>query len=234
MDRVTFKIFRYKPGLIDPPRYDTFEVEIENHTTVLDVLEKLRLDDPSLTYRHSCHHASCGTCAMRVNGREVLACVTNVKALGTPEVTVEPLRNAPVVSDLVVDMAPFYEKYAPIGRPLIRQSEFLPQSTPSEEVGAYTRLEDCIECGICLSVCPVVGSDAEYMGPAALAAAARVVQEPRGKDVPTILKMVDNEQGCWRCHAAMECSAACPSNVDPGGLIMYLRNRLILNKVPGR
>ncbi len=234
MDRVTFKIFRYKPGSIDPPRYDTFEVEIEEHTTVLDVLEKLRLDDPSLTYRHSCHHASCGTCAMRVNGKEVLACVTNVRGLGTSEVVVEPLKNAPVVSDLVVDMVPFYEKYSPVDRPLIRKSEFLPESRPPEDVEDYTRLEDCIECGICLSVCPVAGSDERYMGPAALAAAARVVQEPRGKDAPAILRMVDDEHGCWRCHAAMECSAACPSNVDPGGLIMYLRKRLILNKVLGR
>ncbi len=231
MAEVTFKIFRYKPGVIDPPRYDTFKVDVEDHMTVLDVLEKLRLDDPTLTYRHSCHHGSCGTCGMLVNGREVLACVTNVMELGAPVVTVEPLHNAPLISDLVVDMVPFFEKYAPVEMPLIRESEYLPEGKPSEEVGTYTRLESCLECGLCLSACPVVATDPDYMGPAALAAAARVVQEPRGKDVPLILEMVDNEQGCWRCHSAMECTEVCPNDVDPGGMIMYLRQQLISSKL---
>ncbi len=231
MAEVTFKIFRYKPGVIDPPRYDTFKVDVEDYMTVLDVLEKLRLDDPTLTYRHSCHHGSCGTCGMLVNGREVLACVTKVVDLGTPVVTVEPLHNAPLISDLVVDMVPFFEKYEPVDMPLIRKSEYLPEGKPSEEVGTYTRLESCLECGLCLSACPVVATDPDYMGPAALAAAARVVQEPRGKDVPSILEMVDNEQGCWRCHSAMECTEVCPNDVDPGGMIMYLRQQLISKKL---
>ncbi|HFC08928.1 MAG TPA: succinate dehydrogenase/fumarate reductase iron-sulfur subunit [Chloroflexi bacterium] len=230
MATVTFKIFRYKPGEIDPPRYDTFQVEVEDHTTVLDVLEMLRLDDPTLTYRHSCHHGSCGTCGMLVNGKEVLACVTNVLALKTKTVVVEPLRNAPLVSDLVVDMTPFFEKYEPVGMPYIRQSEYWPEATPPEAVGTYMRFESCLECGLCLSACPVVATDPDYLGPAALAAAARVVQEPRGQSVPTVLAMVDNESGCWRCHAAMECSAACPNDVNPGSMIMYLRETLLAGK----
>ena len=227
MAEVTFKIYRYKPGAIDPPRYDTYRVSIEPHTTVLDVLEHLRLDDPTLTYRHSCHHGSCGTCGMLVNGKEVLACVTRVADLKTDTVVIEPLRHQPLISDLVVDMTPFFEKYEPVGMPYIRESEYLPHSQPPEEVGAYTRFENCLECGLCLSACPVVGSDPDYLGPAALAAAARVVQEPRGQDVPTVLAMVDTEEGCWRCHAAMECSAVCPNDVDPGGLIMFLRRELL-------
>ncbi len=230
MATVTFKIYRYKPGEIDPPRYDTFQVEVEDHTTVLDVLEMLRLDDPTLTYRHSCHHGSCGTCGMLVNGKEVLACVTNVLALKTKTVVVEPLRNAPLVSDLVVDMTPFFEKYEPIGMPYIRESEYLPHSQPPEEVGAYMRFENCLECALCLSACPVVATDPDYLGPAALAAAARVVQEPRGQDVHGVLTLVDNEKGCWRCHAAMECSAACPNDVNPGGMIMFLRETLLAGK----
>ncbi len=230
MATVTFKIYRYKPGAIDPPRYDTFRVEVEDHTTVLDVLETLRLDDPTLTYRHSCHHGSCGTCGMLVNGKEVLACVTNVLALKSEVVVIEPLRNAPVVSDLVVDMTPFFEKYAPVEMPYVRHSEYLPEAEPPEDVGEYVRFESCLECGLCLSACPVVATDPDYLGPAALAAAARVVQEPRGHDLPAIFQMVDNDEGCWRCHAAMECSAACPNGVDPGGLIMFLRKTLLTQR----
>ncbi|NPA92253.1 MAG: succinate dehydrogenase/fumarate reductase iron-sulfur subunit [Chloroflexi bacterium] len=230
MAEVTFKIYRYKPGAIDPPRYDTFRVDVEAHETVLDILERLRLDDPTLTYRHSCHHGSCGTCGMVVNGKEVLACVTRVLELGTDTVVVEPLHHFPLVSDLVVDMTPFFEKYEPVGMPYIRESEYIPEGQPSEEVGTYVRFESCLECGLCLSACPVVGTDPEYLGPAALAAAARVVQEPRGQDVASVFQMVDTEQGCWRCHAAMECSEVCPNDVDPGGMIMFLRRELLTGK----
>jgi len=231
MTEVTFKIFRYKPGVIDPPRYDTFKVEVDEQMSVLDVLEKLRINDETLTYRHSCHHGSCGTCGMLVNGKEMLACVANVHDLGATEVTVEPLRNAPLISDLVVSMVPFFDKYAPMEMPLIRHSEYLPEGQPSEEVGRYTRYENCLECGLCLSACPVVATDPAYLGPAALAAAARVVQEPRGKEVPKILQMVDTEEGCWRCHSAMECSEVCPNDVDPGSMIMFLRQHLISEKL---
>ena len=227
MPTVTFRIYRYKPGVIDPPRYDEFRTTVEDHTTVLDVLEQARLDDPSLTYRHSCHHGSCGTCGMLINGREALACVTRVVELGADVVTVEPLRHAPQVSDLVVSMTPFFEKYAPVGMPYVRESEYVPESQPSEEIGAYVRFESCLECSLCLSACPVVGSDAAYLGPAALAAAARVVQEPRGQAVADVLALVDSEHGCWRCHAAMECSAVCPNGVNPGEQIMFLRRFLL-------
>ena len=230
MAEVTFKIFRYKPGLIDPPRYDTYRVTVEEHHTVLDVLEHLRLEDPTLTYRHSCHHGSCGTCGMLVNGKEVLACVTRVVDLGTTQVVVEPLRHQPLVSDLVVDMTPFFEKYEPVGMPYIRESEFLPEAQPPEEVGRYTRFENCLECGLCLSACPVVGTDARYLGPAALAAAARVVQEPRGQDVAAVLHMVDTEEGCWRCHTVLECSEVCPNGVQPGEMILFLRRKLLLEQ----
>ena len=233
MPTVTFRIYRYKPGVIDPPRYDEFRTAVEDHTTVLDVLEQARLDDPSLTYRHSCHHGSCGTCGMLINGREALACVTRVVELGADVVTVEPLRHAPQVSDLVVSMTPFFEKYAPVGMPYVRESEYVPESQPSAELGAYVRFESCLECGLCLSACPVVGSDAAYLGPAALAAAARVVQEPRGRSVPDVLALVDSEHGCWRCHAAMECSEVCPNGVNPGEQVMFLR-RVLLFGVKGK
>jgi len=93
---IRFKVFRYKPGAIDPPRHDTFEVTVGPRTTVLDALEIIRVDDdPTLMYRHSCHHASCGTCAYKINGREALGCVTHVLELNTDEVSVEPLDGLP-------------------------------------------------------------------------------------------------------------------------------------------
>ena len=150
-------------------RYDTFDVAVGPRTTILDALVAIRRElDPSLTFRHSCFHASCGTCGMRVDGREGLACVTPVPA--GDQVTVEPLGNLPVVSDLVVDMDVFYDEFDAAGRPLIRSSEQIPGAQKAEGIDELERYEDCIECGICLSACPVAGSDPRYVGPAALAA----------------------------------------------------------------
>lgn len=228
---INFKIFRYRQGQ-DAPTYDIFTVDADENTTVLVALQDIRRDhDPTLTLRHSCHHASCGTCGMLVNGREELACVVRVLELETDTVVVEPLRNLPVVSDLVVDMDPFYAVLNGAERPYLRHSEFLAQADTPDGIEAYSRYENCIECGACVSACPIMGSDEAYVGPAALAAAWRVVEEPRGGDPQEALEWVDHEHGCWRCHVAFECTEACPSNVEPAEKIMSLRRELTKQKL---
>jgi len=229
--RVQFKVFRYKQGQA-APTYRVYEVSVGRRTTVLKALEEIRrTQDPTLAFRYSCHHASCGTCGVKVNGQEVLACVTNVLELGTNPVVVEPLNNAPLIGDLVVDIRDFFARYTPAGMPLLRESEFLPDSQVPEGVAYHMRYENCIECGLCVSACPITGSDPAYLGPAALAAAWRVVKEPRGADVQAVLNWVDHEHGCWRCHQAFECSEVCPSNVDPAGAIMAMRGELTRRKL---
>jgi succinate dehydrogenase / fumarate reductase, iron-sulfur subunit len=236
---VRLKIFRHRPA--DPaPRYDEFWVPVGPRTTVLDALLAIRrAQDPSLTLRHSCLHGSCGTCGMRVNGREVLACVTRLDGLGVP-VVVEPLAGTPVVGDLVVDMTDFYRRLEPAGRPLVRASERSGQedvqtATPTSGAGPVPddrkRFEDCIECGLCLAACPIAG-DPRFLGPAALSAADRVLAEPRGTDPRAVRGWVDDAHGAWRCHAAFECSAVCPAGVDPGRAIMRLRGRLLRDRLP--
>jgi succinate dehydrogenase / fumarate reductase, iron-sulfur subunit len=211
-----------------PSRVDRFRVSGGPRATVLDALLAVRRRDPSLAFRHSCLHGSCGTCGMRVDGREVLACVTPLNGLGDP-VVVEPLAGVPVAGDLVVDMAGFYRRLEPSGRPLVRASE----RDGDGEAGPdrLVRFEDCIECGLCLSACPVAG-DPRFLGPAALAAAERVLEEPRGADRRAVLGWVDDAHGAWRCHAAFECSAVCPAGVEPGEAIMRLRRRLLADRLP--
>lgn len=228
---IAFRVHRYKQG-DDAPHFDTFSVPCDEDRTVLIALQDIRRDDdPSLMLRHSCHHASCGTCGMRINGTEELACVVRVLDLGSDVVTVEPLDNLPLISDLVVDMNAFFKMYGQVSMPYIRESEFLSDAQLPEGIAHYTRFENCLECGICVSACPVVGSDPQYLGPAAMAAAWRVVEEPRGEDRDVWLDWVDHEHGCWRCHVAFECTEVCPSNVEPGESIMALRRELTRRKL---
>lgn len=228
---ITLKVLRYKPGAIDPPRYDTFQVEAQPVTTVLDALEAIKAtQDSTLLYRHSCHHASCGTCGMRVNGREQLGCVARLLEQGSDVVVVEPLASAPLIADLVVDMTPFADRFAPAGMRLVRASEFNPEAETPAGVERFTRYEDCIECNICLSACPVANTNPAFIGPAGLAAAYRALVTGE-RSSAEVFAYVDHDDGVWRCHSAMECSAVCPSNVDPGHKIMALRRELIAYKV---
>jgi succinate dehydrogenase / fumarate reductase iron-sulfur subunit len=220
-----FRVFRFKRE-DGPTRFDSFDVPVDPNGTILESLRWIQLrKDPSLAIRHSCFHASCGTCGMRVNGREVLACITLVADLPAGEITVEPMANFPVLDDLVVDMTSFVRRFPPEHAPT-RTSEFQATAATPEGVEAYERFEDCIECGLCLSACPVVATDDTYVGPAALAYAQRMLEEPRGADRDAILAWADGDSAAWRCHAAFECTEACPSNVRPAQRIMALRRAL--------
>jgi len=226
-----FRITRRRPGTARS-RVDEFEVAVGPDTTLLDALREIRSHhDRSLTLRYSCCHASCGTCGMRVNGREVLACVTRLDSLAPGPIDVEPLANAQVEHDLVVDMGDLYDSLERAERPLIRQDERLAGQGADASVLPFARFEDCIECGLCVSACPIAGSDPAYAGPAALAAAWRTVAEPRGADLSRVLAWADDEQGCWRCHASFECTEVCPSGADPAGATMALRRELTKRKL---
>lgn len=227
---VRFKVFRYKPGAIDPPRYDIFEIPVGLRTTVLDALETIRVEhDPGLMYRHSCHHASCGTCAYKINGREALGCVTNVLELNTDEVVIEPMEGLPPIVDLVVDMASFFRDFSPDWT-YLRESEWYPQAATPEGVAHYMRFENCIECGACVSACPVAALPNFYLGPAVLTAINREISKNDGEKT-ALLELAGSEQGVWQCHSAYECSAVCPADVNPAGHIMELRRRFILQKM---
>ncbi len=135
--RIRFRIRRYKPGHIDPPRFQRFELEIEAGMTVLDSLEKIRLTlDSSLMYRHSCHHSACGTCACMINGAPRLACMTRVLDLQQAEIVLEPLRGFECLCDLAVDMTAFYRDIDPAWS-ILRPAE--PQSNPQPHLSAKHR-----------------------------------------------------------------------------------------------
>jgi succinate dehydrogenase / fumarate reductase iron-sulfur subunit len=209
-----------------------YRINLPDTAYLLDALEQARQQDATLMFRHACHHASCGSCGMRVNGEERLACITPLAELAATHqpVKVEPLRNFPVMRDLVVDPNPLYGMLHAFDLPLTRRVE---DHLPGLASGGqeFNRYEDCIECGLCISACPVAVTDAAYYGPAGLAAAWRLECEPRGRSVEKVEAQVDREDGLWRCHSVYRCSQVCPSNVDPAGAIMRFRRRMVMRKI---
>jgi succinate dehydrogenase / fumarate reductase iron-sulfur subunit len=231
---VHYRIFRFKQDGT-PPRYAEYTVELRPDDSVLDGIEKIwAFQDRSLIFRHACHHASCGACGMRVNGVERLPCITLVREVirdgGT--LVCEPLRNFPVVSDLMVDLGSLFERLDAVQFEIVRPAEPLPEvpQAASAEV-EYTRFEDCIECGLCVSACPAAAADPAYWGPAALAAVERKVVQSDPDQRFALLAMVDDEHALWRCHSAFECNEVCPSNVDPADKIMNLRRMVMVQRL---
>ena len=214
---LTFHILRYKPGVIDPPEFQEFAVPVTPEMSVLDALEYIRLElDATLMYRHSCHHSSCGTCACVINGVARLTCVTNALSLQTPVITLEPLRGFRCEGDLVVDMTDFYE-YICDEWSYLRQSELDQQKNS-------TRLETCVECGCCVSSCPVTQTGVGFMGPAALAAInAEWQKAPEQRDL--LRQLAHGEHGERWCERAIECSRVCPTKVAPAKHIAELRSK---------
>ena len=223
--RIRFKVSRYKPGQVGPPRFQAFELAVGPRDTVLDALEELRSrHDPSLLYRHSCHHSSCGTCACRVNGTERLACVTVVWDLDAEEVVLEPLAGFPRVGDLVVDMQPFHERIPP-GLTCPRESEWNRGAALAQGLTRYERFESCIECGSCESACPVSRAPEEFIGPAGLAATSREIEKGTPRSAG-LLDLAGADRGVGRCRRALLCSKVCPTEVYPARHIHELRQRL--------
>jgi succinate dehydrogenase / fumarate reductase, iron-sulfur subunit len=225
-DTCRIRVYRYKRGDDRGEHFDEFDVPVGPDTTVLDALLWIvQHCDPTLMVRHSCLHGSCGTCGVQVNGRERLACLASLAELGG-DVTVEPLANLPVLADLVVDMGEFFARF-PEQHPAVRASELLPGSETPDEIPFHLRFEDCIECGLCLSACPVAATADSYAGPAALAAAERLLEDGAcGAAGDGLLDWASGPDGVWRCHLGYECTAVCPTGVGPAERLMALRGRL--------
>ncbi len=231
--KLTVKLYRYKPG--SEPHYDTFPVEVPDAGNILDAVEQAWAADQTVMFRHACHHASCGSCGLLVNDVEKLPCVTPVKDYGEgATIKIDPMRNFPVITDIAVDASPIYQRMKLVGMPIIRQAESLRSDRKyvfPEGLQDFDRFENCLECGLCLSACPVMATDPEFLGPMGLAAAERLLNEPRGVDHDYIYNLIDDEHGLWRCHSSFECTEACPYEVDPGAAIMRLKGKVAARKI---
>jgi len=232
--KITFKVFRFNAQSDYRPVYKTYELEVSSNELVLDVLDRIKWEkDGSFTYRRSCRHGICGSCAVKVNGKSVLSCKENVFGLTetfeTDELIIEPSDAKRAVKDMVIDKKDFWQKYDKVKPYLVDEIDEHPQSEnliSPEDAHKLDEADHCIQCGVCYYACPVVEVNEEYTGPAALAKAARFNFDVRDKAKEERLSIVNElGSGIWDCVKCYECATACPKGVDPIGKITKLHTQ---------
>jgi succinate dehydrogenase / fumarate reductase iron-sulfur subunit len=231
---VHFSIFRFDPEKDGKYHYDEFDVDTLPGEVVLSALLDIqRTTDPSLSFRHSCRMAVCGSCGMVINGQQKLACKTQISSLSGSEVVVEPLSSMPVVKDLVVDMDKFFDNMRKVKPYLIRYSQDpakeLLQS--SENRRRIDNLVDCISCGVCTTACPVFWTNHSYLGPAALVKAFRFLSDSRDEGYDEHIEHVVLDNGALTCKDAYQCTVTCPKGINPQEAIEGLRAMMIQKRV---
>jgi fumarate reductase iron-sulfur subunit len=223
-DRITLEVGRYRPGQDAAPTFQEYEVPCPKEWVILDGLNYIKDQlDGTLSYRWSCRMGICGSCGMNVNGEPKLTCATFLTDYLPGPVRVEPLRNFPVVRDLVVDIDDFMHKLTSVKSWIIRRdekplSEGEYRQTP-EQMSEYKQYSMCINCMLCYSACPVYGLDPTFVGPAAVALAQRYNMDSRDEGARERLDVLSQHEGIWGCTFVGECSKVCPKNVDPAGAI---------------
>jgi succinate dehydrogenase / fumarate reductase iron-sulfur subunit len=226
--RVTVKIRRFDPAKDKEPRWASYEVEAAPADRVLDVLHEVKWKrDGSFTFRRSCAHGVCGSDALRINGRNRLACKVLVKDVA-PVITVEPLKGFRVIKDLVVDLEPFFAKYKSL-KPWLVNDEPLDSGERRQSPEARARYDDttkCILCGACTAGCPSFWADPRYAGPAAIVTAHRFIFDDRDRAAAERLALLDGAQGVWKCRTVFNCVEACPRGIDITGAIADVKRAL--------
>lgn len=223
----TLRIRRWDPDT-QRARFDTFTVTVPVTASVLDALDAIKdTRDGTLAYRKSCRMAVCGSCGMRIDGGAALACKTPMKKFvdAGHTITVSPMGNLPVIKDLVVDMAPFWEKIRAVKPYLDTRDEDVPDTewrVAPEHHDMIHKESLCILCGCCVSECNSMESDPDFLGPAALAKAYRFVGDARDRDTRERLRDLNGAHGIWDCTRCYFCNQRCPKGVDPRDAIAKL------------
>ena len=208
---------------------DVFDVPAYENQTVLDVVSWIQQNaDPTLSYRFACRVGMCGSCAMMVNGVPRWTCRTHIsKVLEGSNVDIAPLRNLPVIKDLVVDMDPFFEKWVAaeaVHHGNLTRDEPIAQvdETSPERQEANAGIE-CINCSVCYAACDTVTANADYLGPAALQRAWTLLNDTKDEGRKAILDAVSGVNGCHNCHSMGSCTQLCPNELDPMSAIAGLK-----------
>ena len=238
--KITLRIQRFNPETDREPHYQTYGVEVEPTDRVLDALMQVKqYQDGTLAFRKSCAHGVCGSDAMRINGKDRLACKTLIRDVAAEEgavVQIEPLRHLRVSRDLMVDQSTFFDKFRSV-KPFLINDEPVTRGERIQLPAERDLIDDatnCILCGSCYSACPVLDTRPGFLGPAAIAQAFRFQEDSRDRGFEQRLSVLDTPDGVWSCENHFECTRACPRGIKITRHINHTKRRIERNKKTGR
>src|SRR6476620_4046857 len=225
-----FRIYRYDPDHDETPRLQEYDIALDPHDRMLlDAMIRLKAVDDTLVFRRSCREGVCGSDAMNINGKNGLACITNLKDAEEP-VEVRPIPALPVIRDLIVDMSQFFKQYHSIKPYLVNdtpppEKERLQSPAEREELnGVY----ECILCACCSTACPSFWWNPDKLvGPAGLLWAYRFIADTRDMKVNDRLDNLEDPYRLFRCHSIMNCADVCPKNLNPTAAISKIRDMMV-------
>ncbi len=232
--QLTFKVFRFNKETDYLPYYDTIHMEVSQDELVLDVMNRIKWEhDGSFSYRRSCRHGICGSCAVKVNGKATLACkdrvFDKVDIFGN-ELTIEPQDIRLAYKDMVISKESFWEKYDAVKPYLITDIDEHPTSENIVSIEENEKIDEadyCIQCGNCYYSCPAVQVNPDYLGPAALTKAWRfnadIRDDAHGERIDSVNQL---GSGIWDCVKCYECAEACPKEISPIDKITKLHNQV--------
>ena len=226
-------VYRYNPETDLQPRMQDYNVDLPpgKDMMVLDLLQLVKDQDQSLTYRRSCREGVCGSDGMNINGRNGLACITHVSEIvKNGKVVLRPLPGLPVVRDLVVDMTAFYKQYERI-KPYLQNDEPPPaieRLQSPEDRAKLDGLYECILCACCSTSCPSFWWNPDkFVGPAGLLQAYRFLADSRDTHTTERLAELEDPFSVFRCRGIMNCVSVCPKGLNPTKAIGHIRSMLL-------
>ena len=229
----TLRIKRYNPEIDVKPHFEEYKVEASPTDRVLDALNEIKWhQDGTLTYRRSCAHGVCGSDAMRINGRNRLACKVLMQDLGK-RITIEPLIGFKVIKDMVVDMDQFFGAYKSV-KPYLIADEAPGAGERLQSPEQRERFEDttkCILCASCTTACPITWTNESFVGPAAIVNAHRFIFDSRDQGAADRLRILNSQSGVWRCRTVFNCTDACPRGIEVTKAIEEVKRALLLEEV---
>lgn len=228
--KMHFKIYRFNPDVDQKPYMQDYHVELEpSDKKLLDALVRIKVLDDTLTFRRSCREGVCGSDAMNINGKNGLACITDVASLKQP-VEIRPLPGMPVIRDLIVDMTQFFKQYHSIKPYLINEGPKPDRERlqSPEDRSELDGLYECILCACCSTACPSFWWNPDkFVGPAGLLAAYRFIGDTRDEATVARLDNLEDPYRLFRCHTIMNCVDVCPKELNPTKAIGKIKDLMV-------
>lgn len=229
---LTVSVYRYNPEIDYEPYMQDFSFDDEGKDMmVLDVLEKLKIMDPTLVFRRSCREGVCGSDGVNISGKNGLACITPLSdAVRDNKLVIRPLPGLPVVRDLVIDMTQFYAQYEKI-KPYMMNDSVPPEKErlqSQEDRAKLDGLYECILCACCSTACPSFWWNPDkFIGPSGLLQAYRFLADSRDTATKERLTDLQDPFSVFRCHGIMNCVQVCPKGLNPTKAIGHIRSMLV-------